>query len=75
LAFPIAASTPYGAFVCNSTDTDYYSLAFASGGTLVIVMLPPANLNYDLELYDGSQSLIGASLNDGDAMEYIGFVA
>ncbi|UCF80044.1 MAG: pre-peptidase C-terminal domain-containing protein [Acidobacteriota bacterium] len=74
-AFPIGEGLLYDARICVAADYDYYSITLASGGTLDVDMHPPVGLDYDLFLYDSSETLVDYSILAGDATEMISYTA
>jgi len=45
----------------SSTDTDYYRMTLAAGGTLVATLTPNASSDYDLFVYNSNGTLICSS--------------
>jgi len=64
----------YRAFICTATDTDYFSFGVALRDEIRLTLdeLPK---NYDLELYDPSNTRVRWSTNPGPAAETISYTA
>jgi len=54
-------NTTINGTVSSSTDTDYYRMTLAAGGTLVATLTPNASSDYDLFVYNSNGTLICSS--------------
>lgn len=71
-ATPISSSGTYYANIHDSKDVDYYKLTLSSGGRVSISLANiPSGTNYDLELYNSSNSKLAGSNNTGTTNENI----
>ncbi len=75
-ATTISLGNIYNATIHNTGDVDYYKLANYPGGVLIINLTNiPSGTNYDLELYNSSNTKVAYSLNSGTADETITYSA
>ena len=54
-------NTTINGTLSSSTDTDYYRMTLAAGGTLVATLTPNASSDYDLFVYNSNGTLICSS--------------
>jgi serine protease len=54
-------NTTINGTMSSSSDTDYYRMTLAAGGTLVATLTPNASSDYDLFVYNSNGTLIGRS--------------
>ena len=62
-AFALSCGTPYAAKICSATDVDHYKVTPSSSGTLTVRLAPPSGKDYDLFIYNSSQTQISKSTN------------
>ncbi|PIU13223.1 MAG: hypothetical protein COT21_02340, partial [Hadesarchaea archaeon CG08_land_8_20_14_0_20_51_8] len=63
-------------YIDDQTDTDdYYKVSVSSGQTISVEMTPPSGSDFDLELYDSSQSLVDSSALGGSQTDSVEAVA
>ncbi len=76
VATRLTPGTPIQAYICSSTDLDWYYL-MASSGQIIDVTLTniPTGADYQLELYDAQVNQLAASYNLSNADEHIRYVA
>ena len=73
-ALTIAAGS-YTGFV-DSTDTDdYYKVSLSSGQMIFIYLTPPSGSDFDLYLYNPSQSQVASSTLSGSQTDTVSYVA
>jgi len=63
-AAPITSGTTVVAKICTSADEDYYSIPVVAGQRITASMTGPPQ-DFDLYLYDPSQTLVGVSASGG----------
>ncbi|MFH1957286.1 MAG: LamG-like jellyroll fold domain-containing protein [bacterium] len=69
-AYTINKDTAIYAYIWNSTDKDYYKFYITRAGTITVTLTSlPAD--FDLKLYNSSQSQIGSSTNGSTTSETI----
>ena len=54
-------NTTINGTMSSSSDTDYYRMTLAAGGTLTATLTPNASSDYDLFVYNSNGPLIGRS--------------
>ena len=54
-------NTTINGTMSSSSDTDYYRMTLAAGGTLTATLTPNASSDYDLFVYNSNGQLIGRS--------------
>ena len=64
----------YEAYICHAADEDWFGFE-AELGDLITLTLDSLPVNYDLELWDPDQVMVGQSNNDSNAPEQIVFLA
>lgn len=75
-ATAISIGSTYYATIHNTSDVDYYKLTNYSGGVLTINLSNiPSGTNYNLELYNSSNTRVASSLNSGTTAETITYSA
>lgn len=69
-AYAVSPNTPIISYLTSPDDDDFYKFSVSAPATIYasLTSLPD---DYDLNLYDPSRQLIGASFNGGIAPEYI----
>lgn len=73
-AQPLPAPGTYCSFIYDATDTDYYRFDITETGPIIVELTNiPAGTDYDLELYDSNQTLVGGSWMGGNQNERIVF--
>ncbi len=70
----IPKNTDVKGTIKTSTEKDYYKFVVATGGTLT-VNLTTLPFDYDVRLYNSSQTQVGISQNGGTANEAINYTA
>jgi serine protease len=55
------ANTIVNAAMSSTADTDYVSVSLPAGRTLTATLIPNPNSDYDLQLYDGGNTLLSVS--------------
>ena len=74
-ATTIAAGSGTG-YMDDQTDTDdYYKISVAAGQSISVSMTPPSGSDFDLELYNPSQSLVDSSRLGGSQTDSVEAVA
>lgn len=75
-ATAISLGGTYNATIHKTNDVDYYKLTNYPGGVLTINLTNiPSGTNYNLELYNSSNSRVAYSLNSGTTNEVINYSA
>jgi hypothetical protein len=63
-------------YLDDQTDTDdYYKVHVSSGQTISVEMTPPSGSDFDLELYDPTQSRVDSSAHGGSQMDSVEAIA
>ena len=70
-ATPLTLGQSTNAFICSSTDVDWFKLSVAEPGTLTFNLSVPAENDYDLELFGPDTLYIKGSYGDVGAAETI----
>ena len=65
----ISCGNTISAKICNSSDVDYYKITPSSSGEMPITLNPPADIDYDLYVYNSNKQEIGRSTNSGGAQD------
>lgn len=68
---PLISGSNYEAKICSSSDVDWYKLNITSTGTISLSLTGPSSNDFDLELYDSSDTLIASSNSGAGADESI----
>ena len=72
----ISPGNTYYATIHNTSDVDYYKLTTSSSSVLTINLSNiPSGTNYNLELYNSSNTRVAYSLNSGTTAETITYTA
>jgi PKD repeat protein len=59
----ISCGSTNQAKICSSTDTDYYKVTPSSSGTMTFTLTSPPDQDYDLVVYNGSETQLCSSAN------------
>ncbi|OOP56248.1 MAG: hypothetical protein AYP45_10060 [Candidatus Brocadia carolinensis] len=70
---PLTSGNNYTGKICSSTDTDYFRIEVARTGTITVNLSVPSNRDYDLRLYNSSQSRVASSEGGTGASEAINY--
>jgi hypothetical protein len=74
-AYSINSGTTYSSYIYSSTDNDYYKFNVTSGQAISVSMTPPSDKDYDIKLYNPSQSQVAISQNGTGSTENINYSA
>lgn len=68
---PISVGVNYSSYICPVGDEDWYSFNNTAAKKHIKITLTSLPVDYDMELYNPSNSLVGTSSNDGTSNETI----
>jgi hypothetical protein len=69
-ALSIAAGS-YTGYVDSTDVSDYYKVSLVSGQTIDVDLMPPTGSDFDLYLYDSSQSQVDSSIHGGSQTDSV----
>lgn len=58
---PITSGSSYRGKICNDSDVDYFKITVARAGIISLILNVPSGRDYDMYLYDSSQSEVALS--------------
>ena len=72
---PTASGSSYSGKICSSSDVDYFKITVARAGPLSLTLGVPSYRDYDLYLYNSSQSEVAYSSQGTGATDFITYLA
>ena len=67
----LTSGSSYEGKICSNSDVDWYKVNITSAGTISLSLTCPSSNDFDMELYDSSDTLIASSNRGADADESI----
>ena len=67
----LTSGSSYEGKICSNSDVDWYKVNITSAGTISLSLTGPSSNDFDLELYDSSDTLIASSNSGAGADESI----
>ncbi|OHB99996.1 MAG: hypothetical protein A3G70_03465 [Planctomycetes bacterium RIFCSPLOWO2_12_FULL_39_13] len=72
---PLTSGSSYEGKICSNSDVDWYKVNITSTGTISLSLTVPSSNDFDLELYDSSDTLISSSSGGVGVNESIQYTA
>ena len=72
---PITSGSSYSGKICSASDVDYFKITVARAGPLSLTLSVPSDRDYDLYLYNSSQSELAYSSQGVGATDSIIYLA
>ena len=72
---PLVSGATYNGRICTTTDRDVFKIKVTAAGSIVLSLVVPASVDYDLELYAPSGTRVARSIKGAGLTEQINYPA